>query len=79
MIGDPDFSSVDRAVEKVIAKHECMARIEAIVREKIDEDFHPMIRAALMCSKMVRLAAEASKLKAIISKGNNLTQASKIV
>jgi len=32
MITEPDYSAIDRAVEKVIAKHECMFRVNMSLR-----------------------------------------------
>jgi len=75
----PDYSSIDRAVEKVIARHECLFRMELIGREEIDEDLHPLVKISMICSKAARMAAEVAKLKAIHLSGNNLTQKAKLV
>lgn len=73
-ISAPDFSAIDRAVEKVIAKHECLFRIELIGREKIDDDLHWAVKLPMLCSKAARMAVEAAKLKAIICTNTKPTE-----
>jgi len=79
MITEPDYSAIDRAVEKVIAKHECMFRIEMIAREKIDADLPFAMLHCSILSKLSRLSAEQAKLRVIHLSGNNLTQKAKLV
>jgi tetrahydromethanopterin S-methyltransferase subunit F len=62
MISEPDYSAIDRAVEKVIAKHELMFTLDVIMQEKF-ENSAPIINMMHIYSKAARMTCAISSYK----------------
>lgn len=68
-ISKPDWSRLDFEIEKVIAKHEALFKIEQISRRKIDEDLPVLTKCWIARMNAIDAASVLAKYKSVCASG----------